>query len=130
MGDLYASAIGTTVLQLKDIPPRPKEFDGAIVLFSLAEEIDEAAVDAALREFGEIASCALALVSGCQAAMVRFTSHSAAERAVKAPLKHVCSGLATLYNERSYDGTDGGRGWCAPPYCGPSLSPRQLLPGY
>ena len=25
MGDLYASAIGTTVLQLKELPPRPKE---------------------------------------------------------------------------------------------------------
>ena len=33
MGDLYASAIGTTVLQLKEIPPRPKKFDGVICLF-------------------------------------------------------------------------------------------------
>ena len=26
MGDLYASAIGTTVLQLKEIPPRPADY--------------------------------------------------------------------------------------------------------
>ena len=26
MADVYASAVGTTVLQLKEIPPRPKEF--------------------------------------------------------------------------------------------------------
>jgi hypothetical protein len=26
MGDLYASAIGTTVLQLREIPPRPPEY--------------------------------------------------------------------------------------------------------
>ena len=30
MGDLYASTIGTTVLQLKSIPTRPAEFDGAV----------------------------------------------------------------------------------------------------
>ena len=35
MGDLYASAIGTTVLQLKEIPPRPAEFDGVVCLFDL-----------------------------------------------------------------------------------------------
>ena len=35
MGDAYASAIGTTVLQLKEIPPRPSHFDGALCLFDL-----------------------------------------------------------------------------------------------
>ena len=43
MGDLYASAIGTTVLQLKEIPSRPKEYDGALCLFDLAAGVDEAA---------------------------------------------------------------------------------------
>ena len=38
MGDLYASAIGTTVLQLKEIPPRPSSFDGALCMFGLAKD--------------------------------------------------------------------------------------------
>ena len=35
MGDLYASAIGTTVLQIKEIPDRPAEYDGALALFGV-----------------------------------------------------------------------------------------------
>ena len=35
MGDVYASAIGTTVMQLKETPQRPVEFDGALVLFGV-----------------------------------------------------------------------------------------------
>ena len=33
MGDLYASAVGTTILQLKEIPPRPEDYVGQICLF-------------------------------------------------------------------------------------------------
>ena len=32
MGSLYASATGTAVVQLKDIPQRPREFDGKVVM--------------------------------------------------------------------------------------------------
>ena len=35
MADLFASAVGTTVLQIREVPPRPKEFDGALCLFNL-----------------------------------------------------------------------------------------------
>ena len=35
MADVYASAVGTTALQLKEIPPRPKEFEGVVCLFEL-----------------------------------------------------------------------------------------------
>ena len=34
MGDLYASAIGTCVLQLKEIPPRPAEYDARALYHS------------------------------------------------------------------------------------------------
>ena len=37
MADVYASAVGTTVLQIKEIPPRPAEFDGALCLFGLED---------------------------------------------------------------------------------------------
>ena len=33
MGCFYASLTGTTVLQLKDVPARPEEYDGRIALF-------------------------------------------------------------------------------------------------
>eukprot|EP00900_Chrysochromulina_parva_P027937 jgi/Chrpa1/9778/Chrysochromulina_OHIO_Genome00016827-RA len=35
MGHIYASAIGTTVLQLKELPLRPPEYDGKLCLFDL-----------------------------------------------------------------------------------------------
>ena len=55
MGDLYASAIGTTVLQIKEIPPRPKEFDGALCLFGLAADgVNEAVIRSAFCSFGGI----------------------------------------------------------------------------
>ena len=41
MGDLYASAVGTTVLQLKEIPPRPADFDGILCLFGPVQDADE-----------------------------------------------------------------------------------------
>ena len=53
MGDLYASAVGTTVLQLKEIPPRPKEYDGALCLAGVAD-VDEKVIRANLERFGKI----------------------------------------------------------------------------
>ena len=119
MGSLYASAIATAVLQLKEIPTRPVEFDGAVCLFNLAEGVDEAAIEAALCAYGEITSCTLGSFAP---AVVRFTTHAAALAAKEAAPKllHICDGIDTLYNERSYDGRSGldmaddeGRGWCA-----------------
>ena len=115
MGDLYASAIGTTVLQLKNIPPRPPEYDGAICLFDLAPHADEATIKMALAEFGTIKSVT---VGGWPPAVVRFATHDTAIAVKEAAerLKGIAGGIDTLYNERPYDdghGGDGGRGWCA-----------------
>ena len=41
MGDLYASAIGTTTLQLKEIPRRPPELDGTLCLFGIQDGVGE-----------------------------------------------------------------------------------------
>ena len=49
-----ASAIGTTVLQIKEIPARPSEFDGAICLFELVEDVEERDVRQQLKKFGSI----------------------------------------------------------------------------
>ena len=121
MGDLYASSIGTTVLQIAEVPPRPAQFDGAVCLFDLAEGVEEAQVLEALGGFGQIISCRLC----SQPAEVRFAEHQAAlaATAAAAQLSSLCAGIATLYNERSYEGRSGdaarddrladtGRGWC------------------
>jgi hypothetical protein len=119
MGDLYASAIGTTVLQIKEIPPRPAEYDGALALFGL-KVMDEKSIMQAFEEYGVVVSCE---VGGHPEAIVRFSTHAAALDAKRAAdsLIHICGGIDTLYNERSYDGRRGdiaegreddeGRGW-------------------
>ena len=118
MADVYASAVGTTVLQIKEIPPRPEEFDGALCIFGQADGADEAAIREAFCSFGDIKPIDFA--SGVP--VIRFASHIAAIAANKADKPELCEGLDLLYNERSYDGRiddssgrddDSGRGWCA-----------------
>ena len=122
MGDVYASVICMSVLQLKEIPVRPTEYDGILCLFDVHGGVDEAAICSALAPFGEI--------TGFEASpartIVRFTTHEAAlavRRAAAAAdeqFQGLFGGADTLYNERSYDGRQGeaarddddGRGWC------------------
>jgi Ran GTPase-activating protein (RanGAP) involved in mRNA processing and transport len=105
MADVYASAVGTTVLQSREIPPRPEVFDGALCLFGLKPTTDEAAVRATLGCFGAI----VALELTRNPPVVRFASHEAALAAKRAgPWAELCDGVDTLYNERPYDE----RGWC------------------
>ena len=54
MADLYASAVGTTVMQLKEIPKRDATYDGYVCIFGL--KVDEEWLLATLRSFGEITS--------------------------------------------------------------------------
>ena len=117
MADVYASAVGTTVLQLKEIPLRSPEFDGAVCLFGLKPgRENEAAIHDALDRFGTIKGIEL----NRDPAVVRFTTHEAALEAEKEVIGELCDGMGTLYNERSYDGRKGevnrsdddGRGWC------------------
>ena len=114
MGDVYASAIGTTVMQLKETPQRPVEFDGALVLFGV--KVGESEVTAALAKFGTIDSCEVGAMT-----IVRFATHEAALAAKReGPFPGLCDGIDTHFNERSYDGRtgesgledDNGRGWC------------------
>ena len=113
-----ASAVGTTVLQVKEIPPRPARLDGALSLFGCLADVDATAIQAALGRFGTIVSC----VREGDGATVVFETHKAALAARRATdeLTHLCAGIDTQYNERSYDGRTGegnydddrGRGWC------------------
>ena len=126
MGDLYASAIGTVVFQIKEIPARPADFDGALCIFDLVEGTTEEELVAALERFGPIDRCQL----DCDPAAVYFTTHEAAicaaaavgSKEACAAFGLPCAGTCVLYNERSYDGrtpeddadrqADEGRGWC------------------
>ena len=54
MADLYASAVGTTVLQLKETPKRPVKYDGFVCIFGL--KVDKEWLLTRLRTFGEITS--------------------------------------------------------------------------
>jgi Ran GTPase-activating protein (RanGAP) involved in mRNA processing and transport len=105
MADVYASAVGTTVLQSREIPPRPKAFDGALCLFGLKHTTGEAAVRETLGCFGTIIAFELTR----NPPVVRFTSHEAALAAKRAgPWPELWDAVDTLYNERPYDE----RGWC------------------
>ena len=118
MGDLYASAVGTMVLQIKEIPPRPTENDGHLCLFDLAEGVDAAKINAALATFGTIESCNVGSPT-----VVRFASHASALAAKRAaPIAGVCAGADTLYNERSYDGRRTRRGATTTPAAGGAAS--------
>lgn len=120
MGDLYASAIGTRVLQLKEIPQRPAKYDGMLCLFELVKGVDEASIKDALHAYGEIINVTVE-ADAWPPATVRFSTHEAARSARRdaEELKHIAGGVDTLYNERSYDGRKGeaerddddGRGW-------------------
>ena len=105
MADVYASAVGTTVLQSREIPRRPEAFDGALCLFGLKPMAREAAVRETFGGFGTI----VALELTRNPPVVRFESHEAALAAKRAgPWPELCDGVDTLYNERPYDE----RGWC------------------
>jgi hypothetical protein len=105
MADVYASAVGTTVLQSREIPPRPKAFDGALCLFGLKLTTDEAALRETLGGFGTIDAFELKR----NPPVVRFASHEAALAAKRAgPWPELWDAVDTLYNERPYDE----RGWC------------------
>ena len=45
MGDVYASALGTTVLRHRSIPPRPSAYDGELILLSSVGGYDESESD-------------------------------------------------------------------------------------
>ena len=117
MADVYASAVGLRVLQMKEIPPRPQEFDGRVCLFSLKEGVDTEKIKSALKRFGTVVDCDM----NRDPVVVTFASHEEALSAVQAGAPDLCDGIDTQYNERSYDGRvgevgrrdDDGRGWCA-----------------
>ena len=107
IGDLYASALATTVLQLKELASRPGSWDGVVGLFDVAEGVGEAEIRAALADkFGTITAYE---TRAWPPVVVTFATHAAAGDAVQraALLVDVAGGVDYLFNERAYDE----RGW-------------------
>ena len=117
MGQLYASAVGTTVLQIKEIPLRPADFDGKLCLFAPAKGVDEGKIRTAFGGFGEIVAVVDRRPQRDEIA-VHFTSHQAVLDAIKqGAVSGICSGIGALYTDRAYDE----RGW----YASTPESPQQ-----
>jgi hypothetical protein len=110
MNEPYASAVGTTVLQLKEIPSRPADFNGALAIFGPKAGLNESQIRSTLEEkVGQVVSIEPTPLMP-QKWVVRFESHKLALKA-KEQCSHMAelwAGLDTLYNERAYDD----RGWC------------------
>ena len=103
------------MLQIKDIPPRPAEYDGLLCLVGVPAGIDEAKIRQALERFGTIESC-VANEQPTSPYRVKFTVHAAAEQVVaKAPkVKGLYDYVFIGYNSCPYDDLDTsgkGRGW-------------------
>ena len=103
------------MLQIKDIPPRPAEYEGLLCLGGIQEGTEEKTIAAALQRFGEIERC-MPPDQSISLYRVKFKDHSAAEEVTNAPkvdgLNYDYASLA--YNSRPYDDIDSGgegRGW-------------------
>ena len=58
MSSFYASIGGTCVIQQKEVPPRPAQYDGWCMLFGIAEELrTKSALVADLAQFGTVTEC-------------------------------------------------------------------------
>jgi hypothetical protein len=111
MGDLYASAIGTTVLQIKEIPSCPPVFTGALYVGEVFPDIDIPQLEDSMSAFGHLAEsgCSLHKQGEKRYAIVRFRSHATAEKAATEDASTLGIGkFFTLhYNQLEYDH----RGW-------------------
>jgi len=102
------------VLQIKDIPRRPAEYDGLLCLIGIQEGTAEKTITAALQRFGEIEDC-MRPDQSASLYRVKFKDHSAAEEAAKAGSVDGLYDYAFLaYKSVPYDEIDSGgkgRGW-------------------
>jgi len=125
MTNVYASLASTAVVQLKDIPPRPREYNGRVTVFdapagaSSGSDGIDASVRADLGRFGgtvEELSVDPGFLRGDEGSVanVCFASHEQALRCIDA-LKVEKRGAATVYNETAYDRNRDDKaysGWC------------------
>ena len=104
---MYASAVGTTVLNMIEIAPRPPAFEGVLCVFEPKQSLEQ--IRERLSSFGEIFLVVdRRLTVGRNEIAVHFATHQAALDAIAAdPMPEMWSAIGTLYNDRPYDR----RGW-------------------
>ena len=108
MGDVYASALGTTVLRHRAVPARPKELDGEVLVLveaggALDDDAGEAALRRALGAHGSLKS--VRREKGAGRWSVRFASHAVAEKAAAAAASDGLAGASAVFcfhNGRPY----------------------------
>ncbi len=110
MADVYASPLGTAIVQMKDIPPRPSSLDGCVLACAVSSAIEDATLRGALEAFGQLASCER--LPNLSEVRAQYVTHEAA-LAAAAHEDHATqlgqgAFVCVLYNERPY----GQRGWC------------------
>ena len=107
MGDMYASALGTTVVRHRAIPARSSSLDGELVVLGFEPVTGHNAAEPALRLALEAHGTLDSLHIDTQGRWrARFASHAAAERAAAAGIAGAAAAF-TSYNSRSYEE----RGW-------------------
>ena len=103
------------MLQIKDIPRRPAEYDGLLCLGGIQKGTNEKTITAALQRFGEIEDCMRPDQSISQY-RVKFKDHSAAEEAITkaGSVDGLYDYAFVAYKSVPYDDIDSsgeGRGW-------------------
>ena len=102
MGDVYASAMGTTVVRHKTIPKRPARLDGELVVLVDGGDVvtaeQEAALTAELAKHGAVES----VRREPGRLRVRLASHAAAEAAVAAGVAGAVA-VFPFWNAREYE---------------------------
>ena len=103
------------MLQIKEIPPRPTEYDGLLCLGGVPTGTSAAKITELLQQFGEIEHCTPPEQS-ITVYRVKFRAHAAAEKAAdEAPkMKGLCDYAFLAYKSVPYDDLDSGgqgRGW-------------------
>ena len=112
MGSCYASITGTSVVLCKQVPTRPEEYNGKVVVWveepKLTDDGLTSDIEALLSEFGKLA-LPCKLDPKLRRVEAKFVEHKDATTAVNT-LRAQGQPIDLWYNERAYDG-DGGRGW-------------------
>ena len=117
MGYLYASMCGTAVVQLKDIPPRPSEYDGRVIVFDKMYSEMTSEKDVVVADLERFGGTITEIAIKASEAQVTFATHEQAERCIAA-LREEGRGACTVYNETAYSRGPVGEpfesfsGWC------------------
>ena len=105
-------ALGS-VLQIKELPSRPSEYDGLLILGGVLTGVSEVEIKGKLQQFGQIESCHSPAGTIIQH-RVKFVRHQDAERAAAAAkdatswTDTVCKWASIAFDDiRAYDD----RGW-------------------